>query len=161
MFSHFLSYQFTIFNHVQLISRDLLLDHDSYLFKKWFLNTVCKKQINDGSQIRYFNPVIRTHSYAQSRPVRWFFSPSVRDLDFGIREVFAYLLGESAIRNSGVWNPKTTQGIKNPTNDWNPGSMFHCQSESHVGVNAFSSANSGCKEMFSLAFFKKQCHPLN
>ena len=90
------------------------------------------------------------------------FSPSVTESGFRDPGSFCLsILGESEIRNSGVWNPKTTQGIKNPTNDWNPGSMFHCQSESHVGVNAFSSENSGCKEMFSLTFFKKQCHPLN
>ena len=62
------------------------------------------------------------------------------------------LLGEFGIQRFGIRN--TTQGIKNPTNDWNSGSMFHCQSESHVYVvvNAFSSANSGCKEMFSLTY---------
>ena len=29
------------------------------------------------------------------------------------------------ILNSGLWNPDTTQGIWNPTKDWNPESRFH------------------------------------
>ena len=45
----------------------------------------------------------------------------------GIRilESWKFLLEESGILGFGIWN--TAQGIRNPTNDWNPESKFHWQ----------------------------------
>ena len=59
------------------------------------------------------------------------FSPSVRDSDSGIREIFAsgirnwgkILLVECGILEFGIQN--TAPGIRNPTNEWNPESKFH------------------------------------
>ena len=58
---------------------------------------------------------------------------SVRDPDSEMREIFALwnpesgkiLLEKSGILGSGIWSK--VQGIRNPSNEWNPESRFHWQ----------------------------------
>ena len=50
----------------------------------------------------------------------------------GFREILACRIRDPANFCCGIWNPRlwnsteyTSQGIRNPTNDWNPESKFH------------------------------------